>query len=55
MPVHLSDACSILDQRAHLNRNIRFRFKVKLFQQDTVKESRQQTSNCSMIIGSLTQ
>jgi RimJ/RimL family protein N-acetyltransferase len=42
------------DQRAHSNRNIRFRSKVYIFQYDTAKEISQQTSNCSMVIGSLT-
>jgi hypothetical protein len=42
------------DQWEHSNRNIRFRFKVVLFQEDTVTEIIQPTSKCSLVMGSLT-
>jgi hypothetical protein len=44
-----------MDQRAHANRNIWFRFKVVLFQVDTATENRQQTSKGEVFMGSLTQ
>jgi uridylate kinase len=42
------------DQRAHSNRNIRFRFKAVFFQQDTVIKIRHHTSKPSVFRGRIT-
>ena len=52
--IHIRASEPNKDQRGHLNRNIRFQFKVELFSIRYSDRKQIQTSNCSMVIGSLT-